>query len=247
MAGRARLSENSKLINRLSEKALSYICRTVPQLRGELQTLLSKTKPQRIAYWPSALRRFPVILADDAKAIICPLPDLVMYRITAGLYYDFCTGPQELLSEANNQFEEYVRTLIMAFLPGLEAIPADHYGPKKSQFNSPDVLLKFDQKISAVFECKATKLTYDAQFADDPIIQAEGAYKQLVKGVVQLWKFFSHSRRGVYWLRPIDPNALAVLLTLDTWVQVSTELRTEIIARAKHQIRIRSPTLSRTT
>jgi hypothetical protein len=45
---------------------------------------------------------------------------------------------------------------------------AYRYGPKGAQFDSPDVLIKDQGKLVIVAECKATKLTYLAQFAEDP-------------------------------------------------------------------------------
>jgi hypothetical protein len=58
-------------------------------------------------------------------------------------------------------------------------------------------LVKDDGKLVIAGECKATKLTYLAQFAEDPFDAEKKQYDQLARGVLQLWRYFSHVRRGV--------------------------------------------------
>lgn len=217
-------------------KALPLFSCSLAEMREKAKVLVGAVQDKgaaRIAYLPSVLRRYPVITAPERRSYMAPLPQLVMFRMTAGLYYDLANGPASLISEANRRFEEYVRVLIGAFFPRFEVLPSQRYGTKKARYESPDVLIKSAGKVIAVVECKATKLTYEAQFADDPIGEANNAYSQLVKGIAQIWKFFSHVRRGLYSEVPISGNAPGILLTMDSWMQMSGDLQRDAIALAK--------------
>lgn len=221
----------------LMEKVLPLISRPLAAMRVAVKSLIDKAsarKAIRIAYLPSVLRQFPVISSPEHGTLISPLPDLLMFRATAGLYYDVRTGPQHLLAEANDRFEQYTRRIIKAFCPRFEVLPSEKYGPKKASIDTPDVVVRDGGQVVAVIECKATKLTYEAQFADNPIEEAERAYAQIVKGVAQLWKFFSHVRRGIYDRQPVAASAHGVVLTMESWMQMSSELQTEVLARAKN-------------
>lgn len=223
----------------LMEKVLSLIYCPLSEMRSSVKSLIiaaSHRNPVRIAYLPSALRRFPIIRSSESGRIISPLPDLIIFRATAGLYYDLRSGPQNLLAESNNRFEEYTRKIVQAFFPRFEVLPSERYGPKKALIDTPDVMLSDRGQIVAVIECKATKLTYEAQFAENPVSEAERAYAQIAKGAAQLWKFFSHVRRGIYRGHAIADNAHGVILTMESWVQMSRELQNDVLLLAKSMI-----------
>ncbi len=175
------------------DRALFLLSRPLNETRVEAKALIDKASaqvPARIAYLPSALRQFPIIRLSEHGTMISPLPELIMFRATAGLYYDLRTGPQHLMAESNEQFELYTRNIIKEFCPRFDLLPSQDYGLKKSSFTTPDVLLLDGGLIAAVIECKAAKLTYEAQFRDNPIVEAANAYTQIIKGITQLWKFF---------------------------------------------------------
>jgi hypothetical protein len=80
-------------------------------------------------------------------------------------------------------------------------------------------------------ECKATRLTYLAQFAEDPFETARNQYRQIANGVFQLWRFFSHIRRGLV-NETVDGDTSAMVLTLDPFLTLSRELRDRVIHEA---------------
>lgn len=108
---------------------------------------------------------------------------------------------------------------------------AYRYGPKGAQFNSPDVLIKDQGKLVIVAECKATKLTYLAQFAEDPFEAAKKQYTQLAKGVFQLWQFFSHVRRSLVEEAPAC-DCHAIVFTLDAFMQMARDPQNKMLAEA---------------
>ena len=105
------------------------------------------------------------------------------------------------------------------------------YGPKGAKFDSPDVLIKHQGRLVIVAECKATKLTYLAQFAEDPFEAAKKQYTQIAKGVFQLWRFFSHVRRSIVE-EDLAADCYAVVFTLDAFMQMAQDPQNKVFAEA---------------
>jgi hypothetical protein len=97
--------------------------------------------------------------------------------------------------------------------------------------------------VVAVFECKATKLTFEAQYGDDPIENARTGYAQISKAIFQLWRFFSHVRRGIIEVG-MDQAAYGVVLTLEPWTQMGGGLRQRIIDEANAMASEKDPEIS---
>jgi hypothetical protein len=190
--------------------------------------------PLRTAYLPSLLRQKPIISVDgEIPTYIAPLPPLIMSRATAGLYYDIRQGPNKLLTEANARFEEYIRNLLTGYFPDLLATKDGAYGPKGAKVDPPDCLVEDAGRVVLAIECKTKKLTFEAQYAENPMAVAQQGFQQIAKGIFQLWRFFSHARRQVYSDRPVSPDAIALVLTMDGWMQMAANLRMAAIKRAE--------------
>lgn len=203
---------------------LALIARELPEMRAEtakrIEQVMVAGRP-KLAYLPSSFRHFPIISsAKHNNQIIAPLPQLVIFRATSGLYYDLAGGPKTLLEEANARFEEYGKKLIEARCPRFAVSRDQEYGPKAKRMRTPDLLLKDGGTVKAVFECKATKLTFAAQYGDDQFVEAPKAFGQIAKGMSQLWKFFSRVRRGIYTNETVADDAHGIILTMENWFQL---------------------------
>ncbi|MER8734716.1 hypothetical protein NKH28_34075 [Mesorhizobium sp. M1227] len=221
------------------EKSLKLLSADIWSARHESRQLLSKFEASArsilpVIYQPSHLRIKPIIRRDLGlrQQYIAPLPALIILRATVGLYYDLQGGGTTITNEATKRFEDYARRSISAHCPGFECAPAVKYRYKKNPVETPDILLMQAGRIVAVFECKATKLTFEAQYADDPVESANDGYAQIAKAIFQLWRFFSHVRRGIIKF-DIDADAPAVVLTMDAWTQMSRPLRDRLITEAR--------------
>lgn len=206
-------------------RAISMISKDIEDMRRLTRdriTTMVVNNSAKLAFLPSTLRQHPVISSKALNGrMIAPLPQLLVFRATAGLYYDLSSGPQKLLEEANRRFEEYGRKLIEARCPRFEIVPEQQFGTKANPYKTPDLLLKDEGRIKVAFECKATKLTFAAQYSDNPYAEANGAFAQIAKGMAQLWRFFSRARRKLYEKEVVDSNAYGVVLTMDTWFHLA--------------------------
>ncbi|TGS46406.1 MULTISPECIES: hypothetical protein [unclassified Mesorhizobium] len=221
------------------ESSLKLLAGDIWFVRHESRQLLNKFEtsagsPLPVIYEPSYLRIRPIVSRDLGlrKQYIAPLPALVVMRATMGLYYDLQSGGTKITNDATARFEEYARRSIKAHCPGFDCAPPLRYRYKKNPVDTPDVLLMQDGRIVAVFECKATKLTFEAQYADDPLESAKEGYAQIAKAIFQLWRFFSHVRRGIIKF-DVAGDAPAVVLTMDAWTQMSRPLRESLVSEAR--------------
>src|ERR1700733_13439507 len=172
-----------------------------------------------------------LIYVDDPNRLISPISETILLRITAGLYHDLFPGGQDIINDANARFEKYCVDLIDAMMERFEVRGAYRYGPKGAQLDSPDLLIKDRGKLVIVAECKATKLTYQAQFAEDPFEAARKQYTQLAKGVFRLWRFFSHVRRSIVE-EDLAADCHPVVVTLDPFMQISRDPQNKVFAEA---------------
>jgi len=206
------------------------------EARNETAALVAQAQVQHgspipTALLPSILRKTPLIYVDDPDRLVAPIPETILLRVTSGLYYDLFPGGQEIINDANERFEQYCVEFIDAMMERFEVRRAYQYGPKGAQFESPDVLIKDEGKLAIVAECKATKLTYLAQFAEDPFEVAKKQYTQLAKGIFQLWRFFSHVRSGLV-KEDLTVDCHAIVFTLDSFMQMARDPRNKIFAEA---------------
>lgn len=204
------------------QKTLDLISISVEQARIEATKLVKNAKAsehglRRVAYQPSLLRKYPLIFDAKTNSYLAPIPALIISRITSGLYYDFI-GNQTVMNRSEHLFEEYTGRIIEGYFPELKALGQLKYGKTKGkQSDTPDVLVLDHGQLSIVIECKSTKQTFAAQFAEDPLGASEKAMPQLTKGILQLWRFFAACSSGKFNQYQLRPDARGMVLTLDDW------------------------------
>ena len=224
------------LTDEIVQRAFPMMSCSRDEARIETAALVAQAQgehgsPIPTALLPSILRKAPLIYVNDHNRLISPIPETILLRVTAGLYHDLFSGGQDIINDANARFEQYCVDLIDVMLERFAVSRAYRYGPKGAQFDSPDVLIKDQGKLVIVAECKATKLTYLAQFAEDPFEAAKKRYTQLAKGVFQLWRFFSHVRRGLV-KENLAADCYAVVFTLDAFMQMARDPQDKMFVEA---------------
>ncbi|MER8779278.1 hypothetical protein [Mesorhizobium sp. M0977] len=134
------------------------------------------------------------------------------------------------------RFEDYVAMLIDGFLPEITIIREKPYAPKKGiNYRSSDLALLSGGAVPLLIECKAKRASHASKFAESAA-EAEGL-ADLAHGIFQIWRHVAH-RRLAYVDGDLEfsPALKGVLLTLDTWADMSSTLQAEIF-RLAHDIR----------
>lgn len=185
-----------------------------------------------IAYRPSIFREYPCLAFGPRNARLCsPLPQLIPQRVTSGLFYDVADGGRPIREDYGRRFQSYCERYLQSMLPELGSMGEWSYRFNKNRWDTPDILIPAENtdELEIVIECKASRMSFEARFANEAVL-ARG-YNDMVRGVFQLWRFFSHSRRGNVG-RSLAPTAIGLLLTLDDWLVMGKPLQDEIVERA---------------
>lgn len=211
------------------KKTLALICSSYPKMRSE--ALSQRRAAMPTANKPSILRKYPCIdFSGDRSRIRAPLPELIIERVTTGVYYDIVQGQGAVRNDYGRQFERYCFQLLETSLPGFQWRQEYSYRLQRQEFLSPDILCTLDDEIRLIFECKATRMSQVAMFGRNPHL--ERGYEDLSKAVFQLWRFFSHCRRepakGI-----VSKDSIGLVLTLDNWLVLSTPLQEKVIEDAR--------------
>ncbi|PRD43144.1 hypothetical protein C5748_13140 [Phyllobacterium phragmitis] len=204
-------------------------------LHAEARTLTARMRrgKRHTAYSPSILRDFPILaFGDQGERLRAPIPDLIMHRYTSGLYLDVVQGGPSVWTDIGRRFETYVLEYLQAMLEPYLVTGEKEYGPKKARHRTPDILVARDTGIVAAVECKAKRMSFDARFADDPVASAALGFDELAKGMFQLWRFFSHARRGLTGDLSVDLACQGVIVTADSWLTMAAKQAEKVVAAA---------------
>lgn len=214
-------------------QAIKPLCIDLSQAK---KTAVQERKPViHIAYKPSILRQYPCINFDDKNGRMrAPLPQLIMDRMTTGLFYDVVSGGGPVREEYGIQFEKYCLNYCKASLPDLDWQPEREYRIRKQPFKTSDLLCFNNRNLVLAAECKATRMSREAMYGKDPA--ADRGFTELVKGVKQVWRFFAHCRLSHCDITVSD-DAVGMVLTLDNWLVMGKQLKAEVLQIAAKEIR----------
>lgn len=154
-------------------RVLARISAPIGTVRAEASRIRGQGK--QVAYSPSILRRFPCLLfGPGGRRMRAPLPALITWRVTSGLFCDVIDGGGAIRDEYGRRFEGYVHRLFEAMLPDLPLEREWTYKRAGSAFSTPD-LISIDGAgaVAVVMECKASRMSIAARFDEDP--RATGA------------------------------------------------------------------------
>lgn len=185
------------------------------------------------AYQPSVLRDFPIIaFGQNGERLSAPIPELIAYRYTSGLYLDVVKGKSPVWTGIGKRFEQYSIEYLTAMMKPYTVEGEKQYGSKSKSYRSPDILISNSGVIKAVIECKAKRMDIKSRFPKNLIADAAIGLDEIAKGIFQLWRFFSHARLGKTKGMRVDPACQAILLTLDSWLVLAPKQKEEVFRSA---------------
>jgi hypothetical protein len=190
----------------------------------------------------SILRQAPCLrFGSKGERVRSPLPELILERVTSGVFYDVVNGGGAVRDDYGRRFESYCARHLEISLSELTWEREFPYVKKPATFISPDIICSKDNEVSIAFECKSTRMSHEAMFGSNPIL-ARG-FEDISKAVYQLWRFFSHCRRG-YVDRTLNDDVVGVVLTLDNWLVLAETLRKQVLENAEALSREKDPEIS---
>lgn len=204
--------------------ALKLMCIPLAEARSEAARL--RRNLTNMTAKPSVLRRTPMIAFG--QHIRVPLPELLMERVTTGLYLDLVKAPSGIRNTIGQRYEQYCLDILQATF-SKNARGEYEYGPKGRLIKSPDVLVGASDRLELIVECKATRMSFEVRFSDAWHEATERGYRELAKGVGQVWRYCSHMRRGIVNDRA-SGSLTGLILTMDPWMRM-TQGQDEVVFR----------------
>lgn len=205
---------------------IHYFSKPLP----EIKSLLAAERPfdEKFSYAYNSLYAYPIILTqiDSRPTYICPLPTLLYWRITSGIYYDLVNvrGFDNAFGKA---FEEYVGMMYMATTKGtrVNVYPGEPNRP--SSPNRADWII--DGSIDTLLvESKTKRLTIGAKTSllDDSELNKQLGI--LAAAVCQAYLSLRAYRNNTYpnpiFILPENKKAYVCVTTLERWYLMGDQL-----------------------
>lgn len=209
----------------VSDKELEKVLSIIALSYGDAARLAfaSRRKVVHTADKPSVLRQFPCLrFGSQGERVRAPIPELILERITSGVFYDVVDGGGSVRDEYGKRFEEYCFSHLSDVLSGFGWEREFSYKKKPDTYVTSDILCSDADEVMVAIECKATRMSQEAMFGLRPA--GDRGFEDLTKAVFQLWRFFSHCRRG-HVGRKVSKVAVGMVLTLDHWLVLAEPMR----------------------
>ncbi|SHO67068.1 hypothetical protein SAMN02745172_03731 [Pseudoxanthobacter soli DSM 19599] len=212
------------------ERALQLLTVSLPEAQAAVRKF--KAISTHTSYTASVFRSSPIVRFP--KVLVAPVPDLIIERITEGLYYDIITKAdgataRDISAKLGKVFEKYCYDILIGYLSEFDIIKEFQYNGR----HSPDLMMLQKGKIAVAIECKAKKEPIVAKFGEEKEALHSPGIDDLAKGIFQIWRFLSHVRRGIArCAHGVEKSVIGLLLTLDTWLEASDGQRAEVRRRA---------------
>lgn len=218
-----------------AKAVLARIACSISDARSEAKSLRAgRTDP---AYSPSFLRKFPCLFSEPVRnSIFSPLPELILYRVTAGLYYDVIGGGSAIANEIGTNFENYSLDILRAMMPDMKISGEVNYRRRGNTVKSPDILASRGGDVSLIIECKATKMNVVTRFGFEPLTAGHRGFDDLVKAVAQIWRFIADVRLRRVNQITLSKDAKGLVLTLDPWMDMTVGFSARVLEAANELI-----------
>jgi hypothetical protein len=213
-------SEIKKLPREKIAKFLTFTSRTLAELKVTLNA--EQQYNANFAYAYNSLRAFPLVrmpFLNDGDAFVCPLPTLLFWKITGGLYYDLIDDPR-FSNPFGESFQSYVGEVLQRAITNsaMRVLPEEEYGPKKARKRSVDWIIA-DEHSAIFLECKAKRLSWGAKSSLNDLTKLEADIDNMAAAVVQVYKTVADYQRGQYPNFPyqIQRKIYPVIVTFENW------------------------------
>ena len=212
------------------DRFLRHFSRNLPELKKLLQD--EHQMNERFAYAYNSLRAFPLIgiKFQGKDHLVCPVPTLLFWRFTNGVYYEIFSQPgfENAFGEA---FQWYVGQVVEngTSKEKTRIYPECEYRVGKDTKRTVDWIV--DQGNAALFvEAKTKRLRFEArvEMVQQDILSIE--LDKLAAMIVQVYKSIRDYRNGKYPNYPFDPHRkiYPMVVTLEDWFLMGPKMVNEV-------------------
>ena len=175
------------------------------------------------AYQVGPLRQFPLVSveANSHQYVFCPVPALLFWRLTSGLYFDLIKGDRDFGNALGSSFERHVGEILAAAVraPSLRYIEQAKYGTRQQPRATCDWLLVEGDTAAAFIECKAKRIRVAAKIAMSDLTPLREDIGVLADAVVQLYERLLEYEAGAFPNLPFvtGRKSYPLVVTLEEW------------------------------
>ena len=204
-----------------TERFLRFAARPLAELRAMIGD--AHRLDHAYAYQVGPLRQFPLVSieANSYHYFFCPVPTLLFWRLTSGLYFDLIRGDPDFGNALGSSFERHVGEILAAAVrtPSLRYIEQAKYGTRQQPRATCDWLLVEGDAAAAFIECKAKRIRVPAKIAMGDLTPLQKDIGVLADAVVQLYERFCEYEAGAFPNLPFvaGRKSYPVVVTLEEW------------------------------
>jgi len=175
---------------------------------------------ESFAYAYNSLRGRPVVLMSSGMGDIalCPIPTLLFWRFTSGLYYDFIRVPA-FANPFGESYQAYVGEVVRAAAPSMSIHDERLYTVGSREKRTVDWIVS-DKDGSALFiECKTKRIRMDTKLSLTDTASLEEDISYMASAVVQTYRTIHECLAGRYPHFKVANNAkiYPCIVTLENW------------------------------
>jgi hypothetical protein len=193
------------------------------------------------AYRYSSLREFPLIkISHEGLAkIACPIPTLLFWRITTGLYY--ALRAEKGFSDAfGKSFQNYVGEVLRhrTTNKAMRVFEEAEYQVGRDRKDTVDWIVQQGDEAALFVECKTKRLRWASKVSLADLTALEHDIHKLAGAVVQVYRTIKDYRADRYpHLRFLDDRRIyPVIVTLEDWFFFGHELPARLDAAVRRDM-----------
>lgn len=180
-------------------------------------------------YRYSSLREFPLVQISHhgRDEIACPIPTLLFWRITTGLYYTLKDVPG-FLPAFGASFEQYVGDILRRRITNrqMALLSEEEFHLGRHRKDTVDWIVVQGDESALFVECKTKRLTWASKAGLSDLSALERDIDTLARAVVQVYKTIVDYRAGRYpHLAFIETRRIyPAIVTLEDWYFFGREM-----------------------
>lgn len=202
------------------DRFLAFTSLTRSELANRLRA--EHALDEGFAYRYSSLREFPLIQISyqGRQEVACPVPTLLFWRITTGLYYSLKDVPG-FPTAFGESFQHYVGEVLHRRItnPQMAVLEEEEYHIGHRRKDSVDWIVQQGDQTALFVECKTKRLTWASKAGLTDLSALEQDIRKLAGAVVQVYKTIADYRTGLYpHLAFVEERRIyPVIVTLEDW------------------------------
>jgi hypothetical protein len=180
-------------------------------------------------YRYSSLREFPLIrISQGASAeIACPIPTLLFWRVTTGLYYAL-KDEKGFPTALGQSFQDYVGEVLRHRITNkaMRVLGEAEYQVGRHRKDTVDWILQQGDEVALFVECKTKRLTWASKAGLADLTALEQDIRKLAGAVIQVYRTIIDYRANRYTQLPFSAGRriYPVIVTLEDWYFFGHEL-----------------------